>query len=210
MSAEMRVRAERAAVWIASASGAPAPVVGESPHGFPFSVGGLDFVYMGRGWRYDDDPWNERNLSRVEYDEGPHVFLRCPRHGVQRVYPYGPVPWEMPAWAAYGGSVKKCEFCKEPALFDGHGSNYRGQRFTTPMCAHCAKVRFGIPSSSLADEPFCHPVFTEDDLRRDTQGFLAAVHAWNAECHKCVTLVYHNFGPLIDTVPMLRRTYQIQ
>lgn len=27
------------------------------------------------------------------------------------------------------------------------------------------------------------------------------------ECHKCVTLVSYNGGQLIDTIPMLRRTY---
>ena len=199
-------KAQEAALWMLERDKNP-PVMERCGNALRFTAVGLEFEYRPRGWHYDDNPWREENLGRVQHDEGLVVVAKCPRHGGERR------SWNIPTrplhMTKYIGRLIGCSLCSSktvvvrlPERLHPRG----GVIMASNYCATCAERRFQIPKSSWLPKP---PRYTEDEFRGPTRRALAEFRKWaeDVECDDCVTWVYASAGGGCDTHAMARRTY---
>ncbi|MBI2057893.1 MAG: hypothetical protein HYT63_02830 [Candidatus Yanofskybacteria bacterium] len=203
---EFLQRAKEAALWILERDNDPPELikVGDS---YDFLEAGLQFRYRPEGWHYNDNPWREDNMRRVEHREGLVVIAKCPRHGGSRVsFTIPTMPLRV--MERFGRFIR-CTLCSEktvvvrlPERPCPGGGTYMAANY----CANCAKRRFGIPESRWLKEP---PRWLEDDLRRPTREALADIKQWSqdVECDRCVIWVCVASG-MASTHAVPRRTYQ--
>ncbi|MDO8496309.1 MAG: hypothetical protein Q7S43_02990 [bacterium] len=204
---EFLKKAQEAMLWILEQGENP-PVMERRGDALRFTANGLQFEYRPRGWHYDDNPWREANLRRVEHEEGLIVVAKCPRHGGERRSQFI-IPSHPLRHAKLIDQLVGCTICSSETVVVRLPSRLHprgGVVMASNYCAFCAEHRFEIPKSSWLPEP---PRHTEDEFRGPTRRVLAETKKWaeDVECDACVTWAYASAGGGCDTHAMARRTY---